>query len=299
MYKRIILPSELNPGVSTGAWVQTLASNIMSLNHTAAAETSILFFALSPVLFKSDLWEQVTILSVRAIYSVATAALTSGPTAAVDKYTFDANLRTATRAAPTTTNVGYTGTLTSGFANGFAVGTYSADVTFNTFALVTSASGTAAAGGSLAVATYYYVITPVSPNGGEGMPVAEFSQTSTAANATITLAWTSPAAISGVNPIGYNIYRATTANGNESFLTFVPHTGGSASAQAFSDSGAVLQPSAPFIGKKNGETWQGAQNGAWTTMLKLGDQDTLGVELSFVCAATSVVKLLGVELVAA
>lgn len=79
---------------------------------------------------------------------------------------------------------------------------------------VQAATSTATTGGTLAAATYFYVITAINATG-ETIASNEKSQITTGATSTVTLGW---ASVTGAT--GYNIYRSTTT-GTEVFLATV------------------------------------------------------------------------------
>ena len=85
---------------------------------------------------------------------------------------------------------------------------------------------TSTSGGTLAAATYYYVMTAINAVG-ETIASAEASQATTGASSTVTLAWS---AVSGAT--GYKLYRAT-ATGNETYLTTL------GAVTTYTDTGAI------------------------------------------------------------
>ena len=97
-------------------------------------------------------------------------------------------------------------------------------------------TATLAAGGTLAVGSYYYVVTACkTTGGGETVQSAEATATTTAGNQTINLSW---AAVPGA--IGYRVYRSTTTG---SYLT--PALAGNPTTNSFSDAGVTLSAGAP------------------------------------------------------
>lgn len=113
--------------------------------------------------------------------------------------------------------------------------------------ILVSATG-AASGGTLAAATYYYVVTAVNANG-ETTKSNELSVVTTGTTSKVTLTWVGPTAPvaeagqpaglglpTGGTPTGYNVYRGTAAGGELSqfvtgtTLTTFTDTGGTATA---------------------------------------------------------------------
>jgi hypothetical protein len=81
-------------------------------------------------------------------------------------------------------------------------------------------------GGSLALGTYYYVVTSLPASGGETQGSAEASVTLTGTNQTVGLAWTADA-----NAATYRIYRGTASAGESVYYT--------SSTNSFTDTGAA------------------------------------------------------------
>lgn len=82
-------------------------------------------------------------------------------------------------------------------------------------------TATATTGGTLAAATYSYVVTAVIARYGEILPSVEVSQTTTGSTSTVTLSFSTPTNTpDGAPPILYKVYRATST-GNETFLGVV------------------------------------------------------------------------------
>jgi hypothetical protein len=93
------------------------------------------------------------------------------------------------------------------------------------YSLGTVTPTTATTGGSLAAATYYYVISPVIARQGEILPSVEVSQATTGSTSTVTLSFTPPTGEDGLSPQLYKVYRSTSA-GAETFLGYVDATVG-------------------------------------------------------------------------
>jgi hypothetical protein len=117
----------------------------------------------------------------------------------------------------------------------------------------TVTSGSATTGGSLpAATTYRYVISAIVDRQGEILPSAEVSQvTGGTATNTITLSFSTPAGLDGLQPNKYKVYR-TAANGGagtETFLGYVDGTVGLAAdgvtpilTTSIVDTGTTLVP---------------------------------------------------------
>lgn len=88
-------------------------------------------------------------------------------------------------------------------------------------------TATATTGGTLAAATYFYVVTAINA-AGETLKSTEVSQVTTGATSTVTINWT---AVTGAT--GYKIYRAT-ATGAEVYLT----TAAGQSTATYTDTGS-------------------------------------------------------------
>lgn len=123
---------------------------------------------------------------------------------------------------------------------------------------VTSAAGTGAlpgglsgVTGSLANATYKYVVAPVIARQGEILPCTEVSQATGGSSGWIRLTFTVPTGLDGSQPISYKVYRTASggAAGSETFLGYVDATVGLAAdgvtpvlTTDIFDSGAALIP---------------------------------------------------------
>jgi hypothetical protein len=105
-------------------------------------------------------------------------------------------------------------------------------VPWGTMGTVTAAL---AAGGTLTVGAYFYVVTAVTSAGAESAQSAEATATTTAGNQTITLSW---AAVPGA--VSYKVYRSTTTG---SYVT--PALAGSPTTNSFTDAGVTLSAGAP------------------------------------------------------
>jgi hypothetical protein len=123
------------------------------------------------------------------------------------------------------------------------------------------ASATAVSGGSLAVNTFYYVVTAFNWSG-ETTASAEVSATTSGSNLSIHVSWSAVAGISGATGIaalvsGYNIYRGTAPGAENLLVATVAPTattyadtgaaGTSASAPG-SNAASTFVGSAPFTG---------------------------------------------------
>lgn len=85
----------------------------------------------------------------------------------------------------------------------------------------TVATATATSGGTLAAATYSYVVTAVIARYGEILPSVEVSQTTTGSTSTVTLSFSTPTNTpDNAPPILYKVYRSTST-GNETLLGVV------------------------------------------------------------------------------
>jgi len=123
---------------------------------------------------------------------------------------------------------------------------------------VTASGGTGAlpgglsgGNGSLANATYKYVVSPVIARQGEILPCTEVSAATGGSSGYVTLAFTVPTGLDGSQPILYKVYRTTAggAAGSETFLGYVDATVGLAAdgvtpvmATCIVDTGAALIP---------------------------------------------------------
>lgn len=83
---------------------------------------------------------------------------------------------------------------------------------------VTTATSTT--GGTLAAATYFYKVSAVVARQGEIAASAEVSQTTTGATSTVTLSFSTPSGLDGLQPTLYKVYRST-ATGTETLLGYV------------------------------------------------------------------------------
>jgi len=86
-------------------------------------------------------------------------------------------------------------------------------------------TATATTGGSLGAATYYYKVSAVVARQGEIGVSAEVSQTTTGSTSTVTLSFSTPSGLDGLQPQLYKVYRST-ATGAETFLGYVDGTVG-------------------------------------------------------------------------
>ena len=86
-------------------------------------------------------------------------------------------------------------------------------------------TATATTGGTLAAATYYYKVSAVVSRQGEIGVSAEVSQTTTGSTSTVTLSFSTPTGLDGLQPQLYKVYRST-ATGTETFLGYVDGTVG-------------------------------------------------------------------------
>ena len=111
--------------------------------------------------------------------------------------------------------------------------------------------GLSAITGSLANATFKYVISPVIARSGEILPCVEVSQATGGANGYVTLSFSTPTGQDGALPISYKVYRTTAggASGSETLLGYVDSTVGLAAdgqtpvyATCIVDTGAALIP---------------------------------------------------------
>lgn len=69
-------------------------------------------------------------------------------------------------------------------------------------------------GGTLAAGTYYYKVTSLDGSGGESLPSAEYSVTTTGTTSSVGMSWSSVA-----GAINYKVYRGTTAGGENVYYT--------------------------------------------------------------------------------
>lgn len=81
-------------------------------------------------------------------------------------------------------------------------------------------TATATTGGTLAAATYFYKVSAVVARQGEIAASAEVSQTTTGATSTVTLSFSTPSGLDGLQPTLYKVYRST-ATGTETLLGYV------------------------------------------------------------------------------
>src|SRR6185437_6324093 len=102
---------------------------------------------------------------------------------------------------------------------------------------VMGASATATTGGSLAAATYFYVVTSI-VGGVESFASAEKSQVTTGAASTVTINCT---AVGGAT--GYKIYRSTNVAGGETLLTQVGAVATFTDTNAIALASPILPPS--------------------------------------------------------
>jgi hypothetical protein len=93
----------------------------------------------------------------------------------------------------------------------------------NSIQMGTVTTATATTTGTLAAATYYYVVSAVIARSGETIGSAEVSQTTTGSTSTVTLSFTAPTGYEGAGPILYKVYRST-ATTTETLLGYVDAT---------------------------------------------------------------------------
>ncbi|MEU0940106.1 hypothetical protein [Embleya sp. NPDC005971] len=93
----------------------------------------------------------------------------------------------------------------------------------NSIQMGTVTSATATTGGTLAAATYYYVVSAVIARSGETIGSVEVSQATTGSTSTVTLSFAAPTGYEGAGPILYKVYRST-GTGTESLLGYVDAT---------------------------------------------------------------------------
>jgi hypothetical protein len=86
-------------------------------------------------------------------------------------------------------------------------------------------TATATTGGTLAAGTYYYKVSAVVSRQGEIGAAAEVSQTTTGSTSTVTLSFSTPTGLDGLQPQLFKVYRST-ATGTETFLGYVDGTVG-------------------------------------------------------------------------
>jgi len=105
--------------------------------------------------------------------------------------------------------------------------------------------------GSLANATYKYVVSAIIARSGETLPCAEVSQATGGSTGYVTLSFTPPTGLDGSSPILYKVYRTASggATGTETLLGYVDAVVGLASdgvtpvvATCIIDGGAALYP---------------------------------------------------------
>lgn len=111
---------------TTGAWTTDLTSNIYSLKKAAAATTSVVNLPV-PKAPKSEWQEDGVPTVIEVNYLVSTAALSSAPTAILNKISRDTSTGAVTRTAVTQTL-----TFTGANTVGTATGAYDAVVTITT-----------------------------------------------------------------------------------------------------------------------------------------------------------------------
>lgn len=81
-------------------------------------------------------------------------------------------------------------------------------------------TATATTGGTLAAATYFYKVSAIVARQGEIAASAEVSQATTGATSTVTLSFSTPTGLDGLQPTLYKVYRSTGA-GTETLLGYV------------------------------------------------------------------------------
>lgn len=93
------------------------------------------------------------------------------------------------------------------------------------YSMGTVTTATATTGGSLAAGTYYYKVSAVVARQGEIGVSAEVSQATTGSTSTVTLSFSTPSGLDGLQPNLYKVYRST-ATGTETLLGYVDGTVG-------------------------------------------------------------------------
>jgi hypothetical protein len=84
----------------------------------------------------------------------------------------------------------------------------------------TVTTATATTGGTLAAGTYYYQLVPVIARQGEILPSTEVSQATTGSTSTVTLSFSTPTGLDGLQPNVYKVFRSTST-GTETLLGYV------------------------------------------------------------------------------
>jgi hypothetical protein len=128
MSKRLFTARQLNAFNTTGSWSYSYSGNLVSFVKTPNADTTTLSFEFERDLSTADGNTGITRVSIN--YVVATASLSSAPTATVNKVTIDPSTRVVSRSAVTQA-ITFSGTNTVGTA----AGTYTADITFDQSAI--------------------------------------------------------------------------------------------------------------------------------------------------------------------
>lgn len=93
------------------------------------------------------------------------------------------------------------------------------------YGMGTVSPATATTGGTLAAGTYYYKISAVVARQAEIAASAEVSQVTTGSTSTVTLSFSTPTGLDGLQPTLYKVYRST-ATGTETLLGYVDATVG-------------------------------------------------------------------------
>lgn len=116
------------------------------------------------------------------------------------------------------------------------------------YSMGTVTTATATTGGTLAATTYYYKVSAVVSRQGEIGVSAEVSQTTTGATSTVTLSFSTPTGLDGLQPQLFKVYRST-ATGTETLLGYVDGTVGLAAdgvtpilTTSIVDTGTALVP---------------------------------------------------------
>lgn len=123
---RLYSITDIRPQTTVGTFTYTTASNITSLDKTAADDTSVVVFPIKKMPRTLD-QDDPAISVIEVTYSVATAALDAAPTAVLNKLTKNTTTKVWSRSAVTQT-LTFAGTNTAGTA----AGTYDAIVTITT-----------------------------------------------------------------------------------------------------------------------------------------------------------------------
>ena len=114
---------------AVGTWANVIASNLMSFNHTAAAESAVSVHFIPKRLFTPNYTGAQALQKIAVIYSVGTADLSGAPTAVLDQVTQNATTRVTSRVAAVQT-LAFTGANTGGITAAGA--NYAAEVSITT-----------------------------------------------------------------------------------------------------------------------------------------------------------------------